>query len=96
MEQHHFNTVQYDTVILLDGKSIYTRSDATLRILSTLGGIWKASAVFRIIPAFIRNPIYDLLARNRYALFGKKDTCMVPTSELKAKFLDETEFIPLI
>src|SRR5580704_3347897 len=92
LEQHHFNTVQYDTVILLDGKSIYTRSDASLRILNALGGFWKVLAAFRIIPGFIRNPIYDLLARNRYKLFGKKDTCMVPTPELKAKFLDETMF----
>jgi predicted DCC family thiol-disulfide oxidoreductase YuxK len=94
LEQYHFNSVEYDTVILLDGKTIYTRSDATLRILNTLGGFWKVSAAFRIIPGFIRNPIYDLLARNRYKLFGKRETCMVPTPELKAKFLDETDFTP--
>jgi predicted DCC family thiol-disulfide oxidoreductase YuxK len=92
LTQYNFNTVEYDTVLLLDGETIYTRSDASLRILNTLGGIWKVSAAFRIIPGFIRNPIYDLLARNRYKLFGKRDSCMVPTPEIKAKFLDDVEF----
>jgi len=92
LEHYHFNSVQYDTVILYDGNTVCTRTDASLRILNSLGGIWKLTAVLKVVPRFMRNPIYDMLARNRYKLFGKRDTCMVPTAELKAKFLDEMMF----
>ena len=81
-----------DTVLLYDGQHVLGRSDATIHILTTLGGIWKTAAVFIIVPRFIRNGIYNFLAKRRYKLFGKRDSCMMPTPELKAKFLDEVQF----
>jgi predicted DCC family thiol-disulfide oxidoreductase YuxK len=68
------------------------QSDAGIKIISSFGGVWKLILVFKIIPRFIRNGIYNLLAKNRYTLFGKKDQCMIPTENMKDRFLDNTVF----
>jgi predicted DCC family thiol-disulfide oxidoreductase YuxK len=57
-------------------------------MLKKLGGIWTLAYSFIIIPAFIRNAIYDLVAKKRYQWFGKRDACMIPTPELKERFLN--------
>lgn len=77
-----------DTVILLDDDKIYTRSDAVLRIAVLLGGIWKLLAVFFILPKWFRDLFYNLIAKNRYKWFGKKESCRIPTPELKEKFIE--------
>jgi predicted DCC family thiol-disulfide oxidoreductase YuxK len=82
-----------DTVMVYDGKELITQSDATIRILTSLGSIWKAAIIFKIVPHFIRNRIYTLLAKRRYSLFGKRDSCMVPDEKIKGKFLDEQSFL---
>jgi predicted DCC family thiol-disulfide oxidoreductase YuxK len=76
------------TVVLVDDDKAWLRSDAVLLILKHLGGIWAAAYGFIIVPAFIRNFIYNIVARNRYRWFGKRDTCRVPTPELKNRFLE--------
>ena len=73
-------------VYLQDGK-VFTKSSAALKIASHLSGSWKLLRIGYILPAFIRDVFYDLIAKYRYKLFGKKEQCMVPTPELKAKFL---------
>jgi predicted DCC family thiol-disulfide oxidoreductase YuxK len=78
----------FNSFILADGDKIYTRSTAALRIAKQLPGGWKLLYGCMIIPAFIRNAVYNCIAKNRYKWFGKKDECMVPTPELKARFLD--------
>lgn len=78
---------QFDTVIFHDKRKLYYKSSAALRILSVMGGGWKLFSIFLIIPAFIRDFIYDLIANNRYKLFGKKETCRIPTKEERKKFL---------
>jgi predicted DCC family thiol-disulfide oxidoreductase YuxK len=92
----HFNLslANFDTVILYDGEKIYTQSDAVIKVLSNLNGIWKCASILKIIPGFIRNAIYRLMARNRYKLFGKSEQCMVPTIDVKDRFVDNTKFIP--
>lgn len=76
------------TVIYLkDGKEM-TRSTAALTILKDLGGLWSLSYGFIIIPRFIRDAVYGFIAKNRYKWFGEKDVCMIPTPELKARFLE--------
>ncbi len=77
-----------DTVILRDADKIYTRSDAVLHIVKLLGGVYSLIYVFRIIPRFMRDAVYNFIARNRYRWFGKRDSCRMPTPELKAKFLE--------
>ena len=79
----HFNTI-----LLLDGEKLYTHSTGTLKIAKRLSGAWKLLYGFIIIPRFIRDLVYNLVARNRYKWFGKKDSCMIPLPEWKERFLD--------
>ena len=78
----------FNSFILLEGDKIYARSTAALRIAKKLGGGWKLLYGFMIIPRFIRDAVYNLIAKNRYKWFGKRDECMIPTPELKERFLD--------
>jgi predicted DCC family thiol-disulfide oxidoreductase YuxK len=75
-------------VLIADGKP-FVRSDAAIRISRYLGGAWKLLGAVRIIPRPIRDWAYDIVAQNRYRWFGRFDTCMVPTPELKARFIQE-------
>ncbi|MCG1036717.1 thiol-disulfide oxidoreductase DCC family protein [Polaribacter sargassicola] len=78
-----------DSIILYEpGISYDIKSTAALRIMSSFGGFWSLSQVFLLLPEGFRNLVYDYIAKNRYKWFGKKDSCMIPTPELKAKFLD--------
>ena len=77
-----------DTVVYLDKDKSYIESSAILHIFKDLGGIYSLFFIFMIIPSFIRNFFYRILARNRYKWFGKQDTCRVPTPGLKSKFLE--------
>jgi len=85
--RHHY-TISSDSIIYWDGQRFYDGSGAVVRIAAKLSFPVKFLAAFRIIPPFIRNWGYNIIARNRYRWFGKKDSCMVPTPELKSKFLD--------
>ena len=81
----------YDTLysfVLIENGKAYTRSTATLRVLRKLGGGWKLLYGLIILPPFLRNAIYNWIARNRYKWYGKREECMVPTPELKSRFLD--------
>ena len=91
--QEILNTIQVDTskidsIILYNPDTTYfIKSSAALKIMNAFGGIWKLSTVFWIIPSPLRNLVYDFIAKNRYKWFGKKDQCMIPSTELKSKFL---------
>ena len=80
-----------ESVVLYSGEKIYTESTAALKILNQLGGGWRLFYFLIIVPKFIRDPVYRFIARNRYKWFGKKNSCMIPTPELKSKFIDQTE-----
>ncbi len=77
-----------DSVVLIEpGVAYYIKSDAALQIGSDLNGFGSLSRILFLIPSGLRNIVYDLIARYRYAWFGKKDACMIPTPELQSKFL---------
>jgi predicted DCC family thiol-disulfide oxidoreductase YuxK len=76
-----------NSVIFIKGEKVFTRSSAALKIVKDLNGLWPILYIFIFIPPFIRNFIYDFIAKNRYKWFGKKESCMVPLPELKSKFL---------
>jgi predicted DCC family thiol-disulfide oxidoreductase YuxK len=78
-----------DSVVLLEGDRIYTQSTAALRVARSLGWPWKLSYLFVIVPKPLRDAVYAWVARNRYAWFGKRDVCMVPTPDLRTRFLDD-------
>ncbi|MEP0987769.1 DCC1-like thiol-disulfide oxidoreductase family protein [Ekhidna sp.] len=76
------------SIILKKGNKVAKKSSAVLTIAKALSGVWPILYVFIIIPKFIRDWFYDIIARNRYKWFGKKDHCMIPSPELKSRFID--------
>lgn len=77
-----------DTVVLIEGRRVYTRSDAVLEILRRLPAKWSWLSAFKIVPKFLRDAVYKLIGRYRYNIFGKREACWLPTPELRARFLD--------
>jgi predicted DCC family thiol-disulfide oxidoreductase YuxK len=82
-----FKVNPMDSVIYLKNGKVFTESSAVFGILSDLGGIWKLLLIFRIIPPVIRNAAYRFCAKRRYRVFGMMETCMLPSSEWKSRFL---------
>jgi predicted DCC family thiol-disulfide oxidoreductase YuxK len=77
-----------DSVVLLEDGKAFVESEAALRIASRLGWPWRWLAAGRVLPLAWRNAVYRWVARNRYAWFGRQDSCWLPTPELAARFLD--------
>lgn len=78
-----------DSIILYEpGIAYYHKSEAAFKIASQLGGFYGFLAIFNILPKRINDSIYDYIAENRYKWYGKKKQCMIPSAELKDKFLD--------
>ena len=82
-----------DSVVLVKesfrgtAEQVFVRSDAALRIAAYLGGWWKLFLVFRAVPRFLRDFLYDLFARHRYRLFGKADSCLLPSPDVISRFI---------
>ncbi len=76
------------TLVLIINGQILIKSSAALTIARHLSGLWSVLYVLMIIPPFVRHFIYDLVAKNRYKLFGKKDQCVISTPELRDHFID--------
>ena len=89
IKKHDIDTAKTDSIILYtEDHKLYYKSTAALKISKHLGFPTNPLVIFLIIPAFIRNWVYDFVARNRYKWYGKRDQCMIPTPELKSKFLE--------
>lgn len=87
LKKHHIDTAKTDSIILIEQNKAYTKSTAALRIAKNLSGAYPLLYAFIIVPRPIRNWVYDYIARNRYSWYGKKESCMIPTPELRSKFL---------
>ena len=87
LKKYQLDWQRRDSFVLIDNAKVYQRSSAALRLYGKLSWYWKWTQLFWIIPRFLRDGIYDLIARNRYKWFGKKEVCMIPTPELKERFL---------
>ncbi len=88
LQERNINTNTIDSIILIDpGVAYYVKSDAALQIGRHLKGYRTLSRFLNLIPSSLRNIVYDFVAKNRYKWYGRKDQCMIPTPELKAKFL---------
>ena len=85
--KHGIDRNDTDSVILIEDDKCYTHSDAALRIARKLQGGWSTAYAFRVVPRPIRDFSYKLFAKYRYTLFGKQDQCMMPTPEIRARFL---------
>lgn len=88
LQQFNFPIKDFGSFILLEKGIVYTKSDAALRVAKKLSGAWKALYAFMIVPPFIRNGVYNLVAKNRYKWFGKKEECWIPTAELQGLFMN--------
>jgi len=93
LRRHGIDGIDLDTVyVVVDqgrgSERLLARSDAVLHVLGELGGVWSVSRLGRIVPRLIRNRLYDLVARNRYRIFGKYDSCLLPDKRHQHKFLD--------
>jgi|TARA_B110000908_G_C10266295_1_gene464303 predicted DCC family thiol-disulfide oxidoreductase YuxK len=86
--QFNENNSDLNSIILIDNNKIFKKSLAVLRLLKILGGVYTLLYIFIIIPKPLRDWVYDYIAKNRYKWYGKKDSCMIPTKELKNKFID--------
>ncbi len=85
----HIDTSKIDSIILYEsGVSYEIKSTAALKVMNDFGGLWSISQIGMLFPVAFRDYIYDFIARNRYKWFGKKESCMIPSPELKSKFLD--------
>jgi predicted DCC family thiol-disulfide oxidoreductase YuxK len=84
---HNIDPVKTDSIVFIEHGKAYVKSTAALRASKYLPGAWPLLYGFVIVPRFIRNCVYDIIARNRYKWYGKQESCMIPTPELRSKFL---------
>lgn len=77
----------FDSVILIQGDTYYVKSTAALRVLKELGGLWKIGYALIVIPRPVRDFVYDMVAKTRYRVFGRRNTCMVPAPEVREWFM---------
>lgn len=89
LAKHHLPLAGFDSFVLIENDKAYTQSTAAIRVARKLKGPVNLLAVFIIIPAFIRDVLYKFVAANRYKWFGKKDSCMLPSPQLKDRFLTD-------
>jgi len=87
LEQYGLPQGKMKSFIFIENGTVYTKSTAALRVCRYLTGAWPLLYGFIIIPPFIRNAVYDYVAKNRYKWFGMQEKCMIPTPAVKAKFL---------
>lgn len=85
--QHHIPE-NIDSLILIDKGKAYLYSTAVLRASKYLHRAWPLVQLLLIVPSFIRNPLYRLFAKNRYRWFGKQQACLLPTPQIRARYLD--------
>lgn len=76
-----------ETMVFINGNQAYEKSDAALEIARQLDGAWRLLYVLKIVPRFLRDAVYTLVANNRYRLFGKRDSCWLPTPEFQSRFI---------
>jgi predicted DCC family thiol-disulfide oxidoreductase YuxK len=88
LSQYGLSTNDIDTVVFIKEGIAYKRSDAFIQICRLLKGFPRYFSIIRFIPRFIRDFFYNIIAKYRYKLFGKKEQCMIPTPEIRAKFLN--------
>jgi predicted DCC family thiol-disulfide oxidoreductase YuxK len=86
LREHGKNPDALDSMMLLEGDQLTVKSTAVIRISKYLDGAWPLCMIALVIPPFIRDFIYDIIAKNRYRWFGKYDTCRLPDSGLENRF----------
>ena len=88
LEKYQLQDIGKETIIVIKNDEILARSEAVFEIFRGIGGGWKYLRIFKIFPRVIMNWGYSIFSRYRYNIFGKRDVCMIPSENLKEKFLD--------
>jgi len=91
LARHGRSAADLSSLVLIEEGEVLTRSAAALRIARRLGRGWKLLALFRVVPAPLRDAVYDGIARHRYNWFGKRASCMVPSAEWRERFLGDDD-----
>jgi len=87
LKEAGFPSGKIDSLVLIQDGHYYTESSAALRIAKSLSGLWPLLYIFILLPACIRNSVYRWIAKNRYRWFGRDECCMMPTEDIKHRFL---------
>lgn len=87
LKKYNFNTLNSNSIVVIANNNAFNKSTAILIIIKQLGGIWQLLYVFVLIPKPIRDTIYNVIAKHRYNLFGKRENCIIPNKKIKSRFL---------
>lgn len=87
LSQYNLPAQDYKSIVLIQNNRVYSKSTAVLHICKRMSGLWPLFYGFIILPKFLRDPLYDVVAKNRYHWFGKLDSCKIPTKELASRFI---------
>lgn len=88
LEAGGYDTDSFDSFVLIDGETFYTKSSAALRVARELDSPWSWLATFRFVPSPLRDAVYSLVAKTRYDVFGRRDQCLLPTPERQRRFVE--------
>jgi len=88
LNEYQIPGTDLSSFILIQDEKAYIKSTAALLVVKQLKGVVKYLYIFRVIPTFIRDGVYNFVARNRYRWFGRNESCMIPSPELRARFLN--------
>ena len=86
--EHQLSNSRFDSFVYVKKEGIFLKSTAALNLMRDIGGVWTFFYAFIIIPRSIRDFVYDMVAKNRYRWFGKQPSCIIPSAEIKARFLE--------
>lgn len=88
LEEFELPKQDFNSFVFIQNNKAYLQSTAALKVMNLLPWYWKWTQAFWIIPKFLRDAVYDFVAKNRYKWFGRKEVCMIPTPEVRHRFLD--------
>jgi predicted DCC family thiol-disulfide oxidoreductase YuxK len=88
LQEKKLSSDDFHSLIVIKNDAYLQRSDAALEIARHLSGLWPLFYAFKFLPRFLRDPVYNWISRNRYNWFGKKESCWLPTMDLRSRFID--------
>lgn len=87
INKYKIDNTNLKTIVLIKDNIVFTKSSAVIEICKNLDGYWKIFSIAKYIPLFFRDWVYMKIARNRYEWFGKKENCLIPSKEIKKRFM---------